>query len=365
MNITDDPNIRYIVLTHKPCRDGFVAFICARKYYGDKKVTYEGIDPSDQVNNLDNIISQIPANVTDVNIESFDIAFNPSTIINMITKYSFRFNIKIFDHHKTSIEGWQGERLYEMNSGMNVAYNESNGNILCGIEDGKSVVIFKANLTDCGASLAWKYYFTEPLPLYIEYVRDRDNWLFDTIEAKARNSLIVSEYLNTMCPEYTNINGWIELFDKTKEYFDMAYQTGLVLNTQKERDMNAVMTSGTCRVIDGHNVFICNAVTNISDIGNKACEMFKMVQLNPTDEELTKVYIYDYALIWRYVENVEKYWISLRSRKGGMDVSAIAKKYGGGGHMNASGFTSNSDSFRHSKVSILPVPSVRKEFGGC
>jgi len=41
-----------------------------------------------------------------------------------------------------------------------------------------------------------------------------------------------------------------------------------------------------------------------------------------------------------FYQTKEGYVYSLRSRKGGMDVSAIAKKFGGGGHAQASGFKS-------------------------
>ena len=56
-------------------------------------------------------------------------------------------------------------------------------------------------------------------------------------------------------------------------------------------------------------------------------------------------YICDYAMIWRYDEKSKKYCVSLRSRKGGKDVQEIAKKYGGGGHINAAGFESTNMQF--------------------
>ena len=44
-----------------------------------------------------------------------------------------------------------------------------------------------------------------------------------------------------------------------------------------------------------------------------------------------------YAAVYFY--DGEKYIFSLRSREGGEDVSDIAKRFGGGGHKRASGFS--------------------------
>jgi nanoRNase/pAp phosphatase (c-di-AMP/oligoRNAs hydrolase) len=41
-----------------------------------------------------------------------------------------------------------------------------------------------------------------------------------------------------------------------------------------------------------------------------------------------------------YIDSTGKYIYSLRSREGGIDVSDIAKSFGGGGHAAAAGFES-------------------------
>ena len=45
----------------------------------------------------------------------------------------------------------------------------------------------------------------------------------------------------------------------------------------------------------------------------------------------------DFAVLWKYNHPKEEYYISLRTNNK-VDVSIIAKEYGGGGHKNAAGF---------------------------
>jgi nanoRNase/pAp phosphatase (c-di-AMP/oligoRNAs hydrolase) len=48
----------------------------------------------------------------------------------------------------------------------------------------------------------------------------------------------------------------------------------------------------------------------------------------------------DVDICCQYYHNGDVFTISLYSKKGGVDVSAICKSFGGGGHAGAAGFTS-------------------------
>lgn len=74
----------------------------------------------------------------------------------------------------------------------------------------------------------------------------------------------------------------------------------------------------------GHRILAVNATVLFSDIAGKLAE----------DRPFGACY-FEKA-------NGRRQW-ALRSRDGGIDVSVIAKAYGGGGHKNASGFEESID----------------------
>ena len=47
----------------------------------------------------------------------------------------------------------------------------------------------------------------------------------------------------------------------------------------------------------------------------------------------------DFALIWYYDHAVQECKVSLRAFHDNIDVSEVSKKFGGGGHKKAAGFT--------------------------
>ena len=73
--------------------------------------------------------------------------------------------------------------------------------------------------------------------------------------------------------------------------------------------------------VDSENCFVCNSNVDISDLGNYIAKQG-----------------YQIGIIWGRRKG--QLIVSLRSI-GDMDVSIIAKDFGGGGHKNASGFTLN------------------------
>ena len=75
------------------------------------------------------------------------------------------------------------------------------------------------------------------------------------------------------------------------------------------------------RKLDGMDVLVVNASHWMSEIGSR---------LSPDC---------DFAMIWYYDHDDRMVKVSLRAFHDHIDVSEIAKKYGGGGHKKAAGFT--------------------------
>lgn len=69
----------------------------------------------------------------------------------------------------------------------------------------------------------------------------------------------------------------------------------------------------------------------------------QILMLNATGNSMVfgdKIKEYPAVLLWHYSGRGHQFHYSLYSHEGGLDVSVIAKHYGGGGHVHASGFQS-------------------------
>lgn len=295
---------------HFPCRDGHVAKICkiyhdsqTKKDKNDKnEITVEWkFNPSNQMADMKKLINYCDQTgyIIDTFI-SFDVAFNVPAIEYLLSESNVTAKIQIFDHHKTSKEAFE---------------TFSN-----------TQVTLVHDMSECGASLAWKYYFPSvPLPTFIKHIRIRDNWEFDTLEAIDLKSMFVNEYLFATAPDYNSTEEWFSYFTKDEAFFEMAASSGESLIKIKNIIVKTLQRGGAVYKINEHRVFVCNVPIYISELGDKMA--------HDVDADV------DYVLMWRYNESCGEYWVSLRSRKNGTDVSMVAKRYGGGGHASAAGFT--------------------------
>jgi len=345
-----DSQVQHCVITHGNCRDGFVASLCAKYYYSkvkpQKNIIYWEVDPSYQLENLVKLFDQCLYNANSKKGEtqqrwsflSFDVSFVPDTIKTFLANYGSKGvkidHFYIYDHHKTALDAWS--KLTDSHSTYTVDFTGTN-------------MSFHGSLDECGASLAWNYYFHGAKPKFIEYVKDRDNWLFDTPAAVARNSWDVNEYLMATAPPSEDTERWFDYFrmepEKEPEFYENAGKMGKLLTEMKNKQLYALSASGGVRYLNNEQrAFVCNCTLLQSDVGNYVVNLKSgngptMLSMDKSIPVVNKgEYLCDWALLWRYDEKDKVYHVSLRSRKGGVDVSAIARKFGGGGHAAASGF---------------------------
>ena len=171
-------------------------------------------------------------------------------------------------------------------------------------------------LDKAACELTWEHFYpNEECPKIIQHIGDVDMWKFELENSK---EIVEALYLIVSEPEDL-------IFD-----FDLSelYKTGYILVSAKERRCEAYFKKGgKCRLradpnLDKRafydNCYGINASSDISDACAYAMEQG-----------------YNICVDFFFVN--DKWIISLRS-KGDLDVSEIAKNYGGGGHKNASGF---------------------------
>lgn len=185
----------------------------------------------------------------------------------------------VLDHHKTAEEALRG-----------LDY--------CTFDMGKS-----------GAMLAFEYFGMARVQYsFVRYVQDRDLWEWK-LDSSREVSAAIASYEMTFAV-------WDDL--RKMDFYDCIKQGQAILRYQNQLVERAVKSAGLAE-IGGHVVPCVNATVLQSEIG----------------EALSKGV--PFAATWFEDAHGDRIY-SLRSSPDGIDVSEVAKKYGGGGHAHAAGF---------------------------
>jgi oligoribonuclease NrnB/cAMP/cGMP phosphodiesterase (DHH superfamily) len=174
--------------------------------------------------------------------------------------------------------------------------------------DGLPYVVF--DMKRSGAGMAWDYFFFEDARVWlVDYVEDRDLWKWEKLNSKSINA-----WIGTAIQTFEN---WDEL---CAEGSKKAYARGTAVEAYIERYVTEMSAQKRLISFAGHdNIPIVNApYLAISELVGSLAE-----------DAL-------FAMGW-FQRGDGKYQYSLRSR-GEFDVSALAQRFGGGGHAQSAGF---------------------------
>lgn len=171
------------------------------------------------------------------------------------------------------------------------------------------------DMNQSGASLAWQFLHKgKQIPELLLYVEDRDLWRFKLPDSREFNAALSSYQRRFDLWEVLATMG----VDKLK------HDGGIILRAEGQMLLE-ICENAFQKDIDGHVVPVVNTSVLKSQVGDRLCIMHPTAPFS--------AYFFEKL-------NAEKKLIrcwGLRS-PGRMDVSAIAKKFGGGGHANAAGF---------------------------
>lgn len=211
-------------------------------------------------------------------------------------------NVIWIDHHKTAIEAFP-EHLRPLLKG--------------GIQE----------IGDAGCVLAWKYFYPGAgIPRIVELLGDYDIWAFKF--GQDTNALQTGIRLYETDPEHDNWIKWLDTQYYNIELDGQGYlQDGMIKMLQegylclKYRDMTwAGQIKAWSFFVDfeGYRAVCCNA-------GSVSSQLFDSVK-DPFD------------LMMPFVFDGKQWTVSIYTKNKDIDVSEIAKRYGGGGHRGAAGF---------------------------
>jgi oligoribonuclease NrnB/cAMP/cGMP phosphodiesterase (DHH superfamily) len=175
--------------------------------------------------------------------------------------------------------------------------------------------------------LTWQYFFPDrPIPQAIRLIGDRDIWKWSFIDTGAFN-----EGLYQLDTRPMNDDLWIPLIEDDPETLEKILKNGRILREARLKTIRRTLLSrGFAVDLDGYKTFVIN-IHGSGDIGQQVRNMG---------------YEIAYCYSDNYLNSELTTYVTLYSDK--VDVSEIAKRFGGGGHSGAAGF--------HFKRDASPFP---------
>ena len=222
---------------------------------------------------------QEPPDVKGKTVVILDFSFNNATTKKMIEEAK---ELLVIDHHKSAVV-----ELHDISN-----------------------TIFDMNKS--GATMSWEFFHPgKEAPKFIQYITDRDLWRWEL------------PYSKEFSAAFDMVPFEFEEFEKYEDdsVFDDAVKRGSYILAYSKTVVKKVCDKAASRRIGGKHVMVVNSSHWMSEIGAK---------LSPDC---------DFALIWYYDHNDKMIKVSLRAFHEHIDVSEVSKRFGGGGHKKAGGFT--------------------------
>jgi oligoribonuclease NrnB/cAMP/cGMP phosphodiesterase (DHH superfamily) len=222
------------------------------------------------------IYNQPPPDVTNRDVFLVDFSYTRPVIESMLETAN---SITILDHHKTA-----ETELKDL-----LANNRLKGEI---------------DMDRSGAMITWNHFYpNEPPPKLIEHVQDRDLWKFNLKHTREIQS-------NVFSYEY-KFDIWDKLMNAP---IDSLIKDGLAIERKHIKDINELLSVNKhFAKILGYIVPCCNlSYIHTSDAGSIMAK--------------------GYPFAFCYTYRPKGVTLSFRSSPDGIDVSKIAKLFGGGGH---------------------------------
>ncbi len=176
-------------------------------------------------------------------------------------------------------------------------------------EDLEGLEFARFNLEQAGCTLTWSHFFPEQRPPWLlSYVEDKDLWRWKLPDSEAVSAALQSHS--------RSFKAWDKILNKGIEALVAEGRPIL-------RFRNRLVETAASRVklidFEGHRIPVVTSCVLQSEIGARLSKDHPFVAI---------VFEQEGRRVW-----------SLRSHeKGGVNVAEIAKRHGGGGHVNAAGF---------------------------
>ena len=301
--------MKTVVLYHKSCTDGYISALNFYAYYKENEQLQDVVFMPVQYGEGLPDEELLEGNTVYV----LDFSFGKEDTVKLL---DIAGSVCMLDHHKKAVDTlFTGERFIE---GSVIEHDDYAGVYLLHTKKASLMVDNK----ESGATLAYnevgKLIKNDTARKRLEYLsihtKDRDLWVFSL-----KDTLSVYEYINSF--NHNLETGYVELICSE----EITFHDNLS-KCQVRVDMRDELASKYAKkhnMIDfmGYKIPMVNVSSDFSSIVGDV-----LGRDNP------------FALM--YSVGFDKIYISLRSNvQTGVDVNKIASLFGGGGHVNAAGFT--------------------------
>ena len=282
------------VIYHANCADGFCAAWIASKFLEGREVEYIPAQYGDD-----------PPNVEGKDVYVLDFSYPRPTLLAMKEAAA---NLVVIDHHKTAAEDLKGLDfcIFDMqHSGARITWNYCVNRLRgSGATNPERMQLMGLHLFPMPLSPPW----------IVGYVEDRDLWKWELPDSREVNACLRS-YMQ-------HFDIWDLLIAKGKQN---CIGEGMAILRNQNQVVRDHVNQAREVSIGEHKVLCVNATTLQSEIAGALAEdrPFGAVYMNMGSETV----------------------FSLRSRDSGIDVSEVAKSFGGGGRRNAAGFKVSTNKF--------------------
>lgn len=290
-----------MMLYHADCADGFGAAFAAWLKWGDA-VEYIPVS-----------YGQEPPEVLGKHVLIGDFSYKRDTIERIAPGAA---SIVILDHHTTAkaeLDEWRRFREKPERFRPNVIA-AMNGDLA---RNGYLPVSALFDMDRSGAVMMWDFCFPgEEAPLLLKLIEDRDLWRFDLPQTKPFGVWLRCEPFE--------FERWELIAQQLNDARDCANIMAEAEAMQRFFDQKVAEIARYARFerMAGHSVVLCNCPPMFaSEVGHLLLKQYASV---------------DFAACYSDHANTRAY--SLRSEDSRVDVSEVAKRWGGGGHRNAAGF---------------------------
>lgn len=321
MNTIDKPNIP-LILYHANCADGFGAAFAAWKHFGNE-AEYRAVKYGECINKAD---------VLNRTVVILDFSYPKNTMDDIFDDAA---QVVWLDHHKTAFEMY-GLPLNDETLNYYTAYDIGLGyDSGLGTDSRHKVVL---DNTRSGAMIAWDWFQGhDTVPKLIEHIDDYDRWQFKIHGTKEFN-----KFLWSTIP--WSFEQWNNILTMPEPVMHGTYVAGEAILRAHNQNVQAVIASSKqpCTIVWWDHTPIENPHEDHKNMTSAREVYVEGLAVNCPKHLASDVGHHlatecgTFGLTW-FQRADGKLECSLRSN-GYYDVSAIAKKFGGGGHRNAAGF---------------------------
>ncbi len=273
------------VIYHGNCPDGFAAALAAQLFFKQQD-NYKSFKHN--ITYHKGIHGTTPPNCQGKEVYIVDFSYRREEIKKLCQQAA---KVTIIDHHISALKDLDG--LEQEHDNLNLQFD----------------------MKQSGAVLTWKFFHKSKVPLLFQHIQDNDLWHFEL-----KNTLTIILAIMSYPMKLKLWNRWLN----DENSLLMLHKEGLILKRQTDKQIKRYKKAARMGTIAGHTVPVVNAPSSIGS-------------------ELLHQLSDGYPFAVAYEDKSERRVWQLRS--GGdkaIDVSQIAQKFGGGGHKNASGFSTDS-----------------------